>query len=118
LQNRIEVSISIVRGTLNQIINTLAIALDPTLLLRSNVLGASLLQNLAAVKRIFGYGYHGPLTAAETTFLDNNVGRYQTSTANSHTARLASTGLTTYDNSELADCRAGISGATGTPPVL
>jgi hypothetical protein len=118
LQNRIEQSISIVRGTLNQIVNTLALMLDPTLVLTRNLLGASLLTHLAAIKRIFAYGYHGPLTASETTFLDNNVDRYHTKTANSHIAALASSSLTEYDKSELAACRAGISGATGMPPVL
>ncbi len=118
MQNRIEQSIAIVRGTLNQIVNTLALVLDPALLITRNVLGASLLTHLAAIKRIFAYGYHGPLTASETTFLDNNVDRYHTKTANSHIAALASSSLTDYDKSELAACRVGISGATGMPPVL
>jgi|SRR5579863_1090289 len=118
LQNRIEESINFVRGTLNQIINTLAIAFDPTMLITSNVLGASLLSNLGAVKRIFSYSFHGPLTAAETTFVDTNVGRYQKSTSNGHVAALASSGLTPYDQSERADSRKAISDATAAPPVI
>jgi hypothetical protein len=118
LENRIQKSIALVRGTLNQIINTLAIVLDPTLLIFRNVLGGSLLKNLGAIKRIFAFFYHGPLTTRETTLLDNNVGRYQEKTANSHIATLASTGLTDYDLSELADVRAGISDVTGVPPAL
>jgi hypothetical protein len=111
LQNRIEQSISIVRGTLNQIVNTLALVLDPALLITRDVLAGSLLKNLAAVKRIFSYSQHGPLTASETTFLDHNVGRYNKSTGSNHIAALASTGLTTYDQSERTDSRKGISDA-------
>ncbi len=65
IQNRIEHSIAIVRGTLNQIINTLALVFDPTLVIRRNALGASLLSNLGAVKRIFGYGDGRILSASE-----------------------------------------------------
>lgn len=115
IQNRIEESIRIVRGVLNEIINTLAMVLDPTLLIKTNVLAGSLLGNLAAVKRIFGFAWHGPLTADETTFLNQNVGRYNESTANNHIASLASTGLTDYDQSERTDCRTGISGETNAP---
>jgi ABC-type proline/glycine betaine transport system permease subunit len=115
IQNRIEESIRIVRGVLNEIINTLAMVLDPTLLLKTNVLAGSLLGNLAAVKRIFGFAWHGPLTADETTFLDHNVGRYNKDTAGNHIASLTSTGLTDYDQSERTDCRKGISDAIGGP---
>src|SRR6266404_623120 len=118
VQNRIERNIAFVRGILNQIINTLALVMDPTLLIRRNVLGGTLLSNLGALKRIFGFFYHGPLTAAETTHLDNNVGRYQATTADSHIATLASNGLTDYDKSELSAARAGISGITGIPTGL
>jgi hypothetical protein len=115
VQNRIAADIALVRGTLNQIINTLALALDPTLFIRGNVLGGTLLGNFAAVKRIFGVKWHGPLTPAETTFLDNNVDRYHETTAGGHIGALASSGLTTYDQSERADCRKGISDAAGAP---
>jgi ABC-type proline/glycine betaine transport system permease subunit len=115
LQNRIAESIRIVRGVLNEIINTLAMVLDPTLLIKTNVLAGSLLGNLAAVKRIFGFAWHGPLTPDETTFLDHNVGRYNRTAADSHIASLASTGLTDYDQSEHTDCRKGISDAINAP---
>jgi hypothetical protein len=118
LQNRIEEAINVVRGTLNQIINTLAIAFDPTMLITSNVLAASLLGNLGAVKRIFGYGFHGPLTASETAFIAANVGRFQKSSANGHIATVASSGLTSYDKSEVADSRRAIEDASGAPPPL
>jgi hypothetical protein len=118
VQNRIEQDIALVRGTLNQIINTLALAYDPSLLIRSNVLGGSLLGNLAAVKRIFGVSWHGPLTPTETTQLDHNVGRYSESTADSHIATLSTTGLTAYDLSEVSDFRKALSDVTGKPSVL
>src|SRR5712664_4199246 len=115
LQNRIETSIQIVRGTLNQIINTLAIAFDPTMLIRSNILGGSLLSNLAAIKRIVGFSRHGPLTPSETVFLDHNVNRYNRSAADQHIAAVTSSGLTEYDISERAASRKGISDALGKP---
>jgi hypothetical protein len=115
VQLRIEQDIAFIRGTLNQLINTLALTLDPTLFIRGNVLGGTLLGNLAAVKRIFGFSWHGPMTAQETTFLDSNVNRYQEKTAGNHIAALASTGLSPYDQSERADSRKGISDATGAP---
>lgn len=115
IQNRIEQNIAIVRGILNDIINSLALVLDPTLLIRRNVLGGTLLSNLGALKRIFGYSNHGPLTAAETTFLDNNVGRYRESAGNNHIAAIAAGGLTAYDQSERADSRKAISDVTGAP---
>jgi hypothetical protein len=118
IQNRIEKSISITRGILNQIINTLAIVLDPVLLVTRDVLGGSLLKNLGALRRVFGFYYHGPFTAAEQTYYDNNVGRYQATTGGSHIATLASSGLTDYDKSELAAARAGITGVSGIPTGL
>jgi hypothetical protein len=118
MQNRIEEVISVTRGVLNQIINTLAIAFDPTMLITSNVLAASLLGNLGAVKRIFGYGFHGPLTPGEAAFVSKNAGRFLKSTANGHIATVASSGLTDYDKSEVADSRRAIADASGAPPPL
>jgi hypothetical protein len=115
LQNRIAQDIALVRGTLNQIISTLALALDPTLFIRGNVLGGTLLGNFAAVKRIFGFTWHGPLTAGETTFLNQNVDRYHENTAGGHIGALASSGLSPYDQSERTDSRKGISDAAGAP---
>ncbi len=118
IQNRIEKNIALVRGTLNQIINTLTLMMDPTLLIRRNVLGGTLLSNLGALRRVFGFYHHGPFTEKEATYVENNVGRYQASTAGSHIATLASSGLTDYDMSELTDARAGISAVTGIPTGL
>ena len=108
IQQRIQQQISFIRGIFNQIINTLALVLDPTLFIARNIVGGTLLGNLGALKRILGYSNHGPLTTAETTYLDHNVGRYQSSTANSHISGLASSGLSDYDQSELADSRKAI----------
>jgi hypothetical protein len=118
IENRIEKAISITRGILNQIINTLAIVLDPVLLVTRDVLGGSLLKNLGALRRVFGFYHHGPFTAAEQTYYDHNVGRYQASTAGDHIATLASTGLTDYDQSEVTAARAAITGITGIPTGL
>jgi hypothetical protein len=115
MQNRIEQSIAIVRGTLNQIITTLGLVLDPALLITRDVLAGSLLKNLAAVKRVMGYSQHGPLTASETTFLEHNVDRYNRSAADKHIAAVASSGLTAYDQSERTASRKGISDAIGAP---
>jgi hypothetical protein len=118
IQQRIEKSIAITRGILNQIINTLAIVLDPTLLIFRDILGGSLLKNLGALRRVFAFYHHGPFTTQEQTYVDNNVGRYQASTAGNHISTLASTGLTDYDQSEITSARAGITGVTGIPTGL
>jgi hypothetical protein len=115
LQNRIEVSISIVRGTLNQIINTLAIAFDPTLLLKTNVLGASLLSNLGAVKRIFGFGDGRLLSAAEQTTIDKDHTLYFKSTVDTHVHALLATGPTADDKTRRTAFRQALADATNSP---
>jgi len=92
LQNRIEESIRIVRGVLNEIINTLAMVLDPTLLIKTNVLGASLLANLGAVKRIFGYGGNRIFTGDEVTTIDRQHSLYFASTVQTHQQALIASG--------------------------
>jgi hypothetical protein len=115
LQNRIEESIAFVRGTLNQIINTLAIAFDPSLLITSNVLAGSLLGNLAAVKRIFMYGSNRIISATEQATMDFNRTRYQKQNVQSHMATLASTGPTQQDLAERTQSRSALAAATGAP---
>jgi hypothetical protein len=97
IQQRIEVSISIVRGLFNQIINTLTIAFDPRMLITSNVLGASLLGNLAAIKRIFGYGGNRIFSANEVAQLQHDSTLYDKPTVSTHVNALLSTGPTDED---------------------
>jgi hypothetical protein len=97
VQLRIEQDIALIRGTLNQLINTLALTLDPTLLLRSNVLGASLLGNLAGVKRIFGFGDNRLLDPSEQATIAHDNALYYKSTANAHVSNLLATGPTPDD---------------------
>lgn len=115
LQNRIETSIAIVRGTLNQIINTLAIAFDPTMLLRTNVLGASLLSNLGAVKRIFGYGDNRLLSATEQATIDKDHALYTKSTVDTHVNALVATGLTDDDKARRTEFRTAFEEVRGAP---
>src|SRR5258708_39503116 len=97
LQNRIEQWISIVRGTLNQIINTLAIAFDPTMVITRNLLGASLLSNLGAVKRIFGFGDNRILSASEQATIAHDSTQYYKSKVDAHVNTLLATGPTAED---------------------
>jgi hypothetical protein len=115
LQNKIEESISVVRGTLNQIINTLAIAFDPTMLLTSNVLAASLLGNLGAVKRIFMFGSNRIISATEQATMDFNRTRYNKGNVQNHLNTLATSGPTTADQNERSAARAALVQATGAP---
>jgi hypothetical protein len=118
IQSHIVDVIDLVRGTLNTIINTLAIAFDPTMILTPGVLGASILKYLGPVKRWLAYGQGRALTSAELAIQKNNVGRYQTSTSRSHISALAASGLTSYDQSELAAFRKELPNVTGTGNVL
>ncbi len=113
IQNRIEKSIAITRGVLNQIINTLALVLDPVSLITRPVLGGTLLKNLGALKRIFAWGWDRPLSAKELEVQTQNAGRYHTSTANDHISTLAFSGLTDYNKSEVTASRKGIADAIG-----
>lgn len=115
LQNRIVETINVVRGTLNQIINTLAIAFDPTMLITSNVLAASLLGNLGAVKRIFAFGGNRIITASEQLTMDFNRTRYQKASVQNHVATVVSTGPTQQDQAERKAARSALSTATGAP---
>lgn len=115
LQNRIEQSINFVRGTLNQIINTLAIAFDPTMLITSNVLAASLLGNLGAVKRIFAFGGNRIISASEQATMDFNRTRYQHANVQSHMSALATSGPTANDKAERTAARSALVTATGAP---
>jgi hypothetical protein len=115
LQNRIEESINIVRGTLNQIINTLAIAFDPTMLITGNVLGASLLANLGAVKRIFGFGDGRLLSASEAATIQHDSTRYFTSNVTSNVGTRNATGPTAEDQANRKAARAALASATGAP---
>jgi len=112
IQNRIQQSIALVRGTLNQIINTLALVLDPSLLIFRNVLGGSLLSNLGAIKRIFGYGDNRILSAAEQATIDRDHSRYFRSTVNDHVKTLVATGPTDEDKALRAEFRQALADAT------
>jgi hypothetical protein len=97
VQNRIAQSIAIVRGTLNQIINTLALVLDPVLLITRPVLGGTLLSNLGAVKRIVGFGGNRILSASEQATIQHDSTLYNASTVNTHIKTLVATGPTADD---------------------
>lgn len=115
IQNRIEKSIAFTRGILNQIINTLALVLDPTLLVFRNVLGGSLLQNLGAIKRIFGYGDGRLFSASEVATIDKQHSLYFTSTVKDHMGTLAATGLTDDDKANRTAARQKLSDAVDAP---
>jgi hypothetical protein len=114
LQNRVEQSISIVRGTLNQIINTLAIAFDPTMLITRNLLGASLLSNLGAIKRIFGFGDNRILSTSEQATIQHDHTLYFESTVKAHINTLATTGPTADDKSLRTAFRQALAEVTNT----
>lgn len=97
IQQRIQQSIAFVRGILNEIINTLTLVMDPTLFLKRGVMGGTLLGNLGAVKRIFGYGDGRIASAAEVATLDRDRSRYFKSSVDDHIKTLVSTGLTDED---------------------
>jgi hypothetical protein len=114
VQNRIAKEISITRGILNQIINTLQLAFDPTLILTRNVLGASLLSNLGAIKRIFGYGSNRPLTAAEQATIQNDNTRYYKANVDAYVKTLLVTGPTDEDLALAEQFRQALEAATNT----
>lgn len=114
IQQRIEQSIAIVRGTLNQIITTLALLLDPTLLITRNVLGGSLLSNLGAIKRIFGYGDNRILSASEQATIDHDHKLYYTSTVDAYVKTLRTSGPTDDDRARVNDFVQALSETTNT----
>lgn len=105
IQQRIQQSISIVRGFLNQIINTLSLVLDPTLFITRGVMGGTLLGNLGAVKRIFGYGDNRLLSASEQATIDKQHSLYFTSTVKDHVQTVTTSGLTDDDKANRAAFR-------------
>jgi hypothetical protein len=115
VQNRIAQDIALVRGTLNQIINTLALTLDPTLLIRGNVLGGTLLSNLAAVKRIVGFGDNRILSASEQATIDRQHSLYFASTVEAHQRTLATSGPTQDDQDNRKAARQALTDATAAP---
>jgi hypothetical protein len=115
VQNRIRRDIALIRGTLNQIINTLALAFDPTLIIRRNALGASLLSMLGAVKRIFGYGSNRPLTAKEQAQIQNDSTRYYKSNVDTYVKTLVTTGPTDEDIALAEEARLALERATNVP---
>ncbi len=112
IQNRIEQSISIVRGTLNQIINTLAIAFDPTMVITRNLLGASLLSHLGAVKRIFGFGDNRILNGSEQATIERDHTLYYKSTVDAHVKTLLATGPTAEDKTRRTAFRQALAEVT------
>jgi hypothetical protein len=118
IQNRMVQTVLLIENTFNQIINTLAIAFDPSLLLRTNVLGASLLGSLAAVKRILGYGGQRALTGAEAALQLYESTRYKHGGTAGHVNALAAGGLTAQDQTERTQARAALTAITGSPNPL
>lgn len=114
IQQRIEQSIAFVRGILNQIINTLALVLDPTLFIARNVIGGTLLGNLGALKRIFGYGDNRILSASEQATIDKQHSLYFASTVKDHLTTLNATGPTQDDQDNRTAARQALADATNT----
>jgi hypothetical protein len=115
VQNRIEQDIALVRGTLNQIINTLALAFDPTLVITRGLLGASLLSNLGAIKRIFGFGDGRILSASEQKTIDYQHSLYFASTVEAHQRTLQTSGPTQDDLDLRKAARQALADATAAP---
>lgn len=115
LQNRIQQQIAFVRGIFNQIINTLALVLDPTLFITRGVMGGTLLGNLGAVKRIFGYGDNRIASASEVTTLDKQHSLYFTSTVKDHVTALRTSGPTQDDQDNRTAARQALADATNAP---
>lgn len=97
IQQRIQQSIAIVRGVLNQIINTLALVLDPVLFITRKTIGGTLLGNLGAVKRIVGFGDNRLLSADEAAQIKHDSSTYDKSTVDTHVKALLTTGPTDED---------------------
>jgi phage-related protein len=112
LQNRIEHSIAITRGILNQIISTLALVFDPTLVIRRNALGASLLSNLGAIKRIFGYGDGRILSASEQRTIEHQHSLYFKETVTTHLQTVNESGPTEDDKANRTAARKALTEAT------
>jgi hypothetical protein len=115
IQNRIEEQIRIVRGIFNEIINTLAMVLDPTLLLKTNVLGASLLANVGAVKRIFGYGDNRIASGDEVATITKQHELYFVSTVQTHQQALIASGPTQDDLDNRTAARQALSDEINQP---
>lgn len=112
VQQRIQQSIAIVRGTLNQIINTLALVLDPTLFIGRHILGGTLLGNLGALKRIMGYGDNRIATPDELATIDRDHSRYFKANVDEHVKTLLATGPTDEDKSLRDEFRKALAAAT------
>jgi hypothetical protein len=115
VQNRIQASIALVRGTLNQIINTMALLLDPELLITRNVLGGTLLKNLGAVKRIFGFGDNRILSGSEEATIQHDSTVYRKSTVDTHIKELRTTGPNANDKALRTSFRQALAETSGAP---
>lgn len=113
IQQRIQQQIAFVRGIFNQIINTLALVLDPVLFIKRGVLGGTMLGNLGAVKRIFGYGDGRIASADEVATLDRDRTRYFQSSVNDHVKTLLATGPTDEDKARRKQFQQSLADATG-----
>lgn len=114
VQQRIQQSIAIIRGIFNQIINTLALVLDPTLFITRGVMGGTLLGNLGAVKRIFGYGDNRILSASEQATIDHDSTLLYKSNVDAYVHTLVTTGVTDEDKARDAEIRQALASATNT----
>lgn len=115
VQQRIQQNIAFIRGIFNQIINTLALVLDPTLFITRGVMGGTLLGNLGAVKRIFGFGDNRIASASEVATLERDRTRYFTASVNTHVQTLLATGPTDEDKALRAQFRQALADTTGSP---
>jgi hypothetical protein len=83
--------------------------------LTRNLLGASLLSNLGAVKRIFGFGDNRILSASEQATIERDHALYYKSTVDSHVKTLLATGPTAEDKARRTQFRQALAETTGTP---
>jgi hypothetical protein len=115
LQGKITDSIELVRGYLNLVISWIALITDQNSVIRRSVLGSWLLSNLAALKRIVGYGDGRQITSDEQAAMDKAHNRYTTANVHDHIQSLAMTGLTADDLADRAAARTALEAATGAP---
>lgn len=113
LQGKITQAIDVIRGTLNQIINTIALIVDPSLIIRRNTLGASLLVHLGALKRIVNYGSNRIATADEVEKLERNKNRYKASVVDEHLQELHESGPNEEDKARRQTIRRQLKELTG-----
>lgn len=105
----------LIRRYLNMIATTINLVLDPELILRKNVLAASLLKFLGAVKRIVGFGDDRALTIQEEESQKRDRERYHQDEVEKHARALMESGPTEEDVQMRQAARAALEEMIGAP---